>query len=59
MLCLRFTLMRDMDTGVVSEPSALIGLEEQNAPVASRLAEPVKNKIDRENKEKEKLRQEQ
>ena len=28
MLCLRLTLMRDMDTGVVSEPSANIGLEE-------------------------------
>lgn len=28
MLCLRLTLMRDMDTGIVSEPSANIGLEE-------------------------------
>ena len=30
MLCLRLTLMRDMDTGVVSEPAANIGLEENN-----------------------------
>ena len=28
MLCLRLTLMRDMDTGIVSEPAANIGLEE-------------------------------
>ena len=30
MLCLRLTLMRDMDTGIVSEPAANIGLEETN-----------------------------
>ena len=29
MLCLRLTLMRDMDTGIVSEPSALIGLDQE------------------------------
>ena len=28
MLCLRLTLMRDMDTGIVSEPAAMIGLDE-------------------------------
>ena len=31
MLCLRLTLMRDMDTGIVSEPAANIGLEETTA----------------------------
>lgn len=31
MLCLRLTLMRDMDTGIVSEPAANIGLEENTA----------------------------
>jgi hypothetical protein len=28
MLCLRLTLMRDMDSGKVSEPACLIGLDE-------------------------------
>jgi hypothetical protein len=28
MLALRLTLMRDMDTGIVSEPAAVIGLDE-------------------------------
>jgi hypothetical protein len=27
MLCLRLTLMRDVDTGIVSEPAALVGLD--------------------------------
>ena len=31
MLCLRLTLMRDMDTLVVSEPAANIGLDEEGA----------------------------
>ena len=28
MLCLRLTLMRDMDSGKISEPACLIGLDE-------------------------------
>lgn len=27
MLCLRLTLMRDVETGIVSEPAALVGLD--------------------------------
>jgi hypothetical protein len=31
MLCLKLTLMRDMDSGKVSEPACLIGLDESTS----------------------------
>ena len=44
MLCLRLTLMRDMDTGVVSEPACNIGLEECTGPTSKGKTIHVTNK---------------